>query len=300
MGIVGAILGDIAGSPFEFQWDQGSINFRRYQKYDLFSEKCMATDDSFMSIAAMHACLTDGDFAKAYREYGNKYPASYGGKFGIWLFCPTMGPYNSFGNGSAMRVSFIGEHYPMEKVQEMATKSAEVTHNHEEGIKGAVVTATCVRMAEDGASKEDILNYGISQYNSKARYYPYRYGCDRPYKDYLDDTKMEENCMASVPIAIRCFYESNSFEECMRMINALVCDTDTIGAIAGAICESYYGNCLGSKEADLEMIDKYLPRELYEEIVEVRKGKVDKIVKENNKNEKKHFKIFDIFKKKKK
>lgn len=305
MGIVGAILGDIAGSPFEFQWDKASINFRRYKKYELFSDKCMATDDSFMSIATMNACLTDCNFAKAYREYGLTYPASYGGRFGTWLFCPMMGPYNSFGNGSAMRVSFIGEHYPMEQVKEMATKSAEVTHNHEEGIKGAVVTATCIRMAEDGASKDDILNYGIGQYSSKARNYPYRYGCDRPYKDYLDDTKMEESCMVSVPIAIRCFYESNSFEECMRMINSLVCDTDTIGAIAGAICESYYGNCLGSKEADLQMIKKYLPTELYEEVEKQRKGTLFKEnieqktpIKIQNKKEKRNILNFlNFFKK---
>ena len=270
MGLVGAILGDIAGSPFEFQWDEGSINFRRYQEYELFSDKCMATDDSFMSIATMHACLTDEDFAKAYREYGLSYPASYGGRFGTWLFCQDMGPYNSFGNGSAMRVSFVGEYYPAERVSEMATKSAEVTHNHEEGIKGAVVTATCIRMALDGKSKEEILEYGISQYSSKARYYPYRFGCDRPYKDYMDETKMDETCMGSVPIAIRCFYESSSFEDCMRMINALCCDTDTIGAIAGSICESYYGSCLGSKEEDMRMILRYLPKELYAEVAKYR------------------------------
>jgi ADP-ribosylglycohydrolase len=148
----------------------------------------------------------------------------------------------------------------------MATKSAEVTHNHEEGIKGAVVTATCIRMAKDGASKEDILQYAISKYSSKARNYPYRFGCDRAYKDYFDETKMDETCMTSVPIAIRCFYESSSFEDCMRKINSLCCDTDTIGAIAGAICESYYGSCLGSKEKDMAMILRYLPSELYAEV----------------------------------
>lgn len=270
MGIVGAILGDISGSPFEFQWDSASINFRRYQKYELFSNKCMATDDSILSIAAMNACLTDGNFERAYREYGLTYPASYGGRFGTWLYLHQMGPYNSYGNGSAMRVSFIGEHYPMDEVASMAKASAEVTHNHEEGIKGAVVVATCIRMAEDNATKEDILAYAISQYNTTDNHYPYRYGCDRPYQDYYDDTKMDETCMASVPIAIRCFYESTSFENCMRMINCLVCDTDTIGAIAGSICESYYKNCMGSKQEDMAILYRYLPSELYAQVAKVR------------------------------
>ena len=287
MGLVGAILGDIAGSRFEFQWDEGSLNYRRYQNYEMFTERNFATDDTFMSIACMDACLNDKDFAKYFREYGLKYPASYGGKFGLWLFNEKMGPYGSWGNGSAMRVSYIGEAYPLEgeeNVEKMATLSAEVTHNHEEGIKGAVVTATCIAMAEKGASKEEILEYAISKYSSKARNYPYRYGCDVPYKKYKDNTKMDESCMVSVPIAIRCFYESSSFEECMRMINSLCCDTDTIGAIAGAICESYYGNCLGSKEIDMEMIRKYLPQELYEKVENVRKGKAE-ILKRQDDND---------------
>lgn len=302
MGLVGAILGDIAGSRFEFQWDEGSLNYRRYNDYELFTEHNFATDDSFMSIATMKACETDLDFAKWYREYGNKYPASYGGRFGMWLFNKHMGPYNSFGNGSAMRVSYIGEKYPIEQVEEMATKSAEVTHNHEEGIKGAVVTATCIAMARDGKDKEEILEYGISKYNSKARYYPYRFGCDRAYNDYKDETKMDETCMVSVPIAIRCFYESSSFEECMRMINSLCCDTDTIGAIAGAICESYYGSCLGSKEADYEMMAKYLPPELYDEVVSVlgEVGEENSDKKSASSKEKKSIQDFDTSTKKEK
>lgn len=270
MGIVGAILGDIAGSPFEFQWDSESLQKRRTIPYELFSEQCKITDDSILSIACMDACLSDKNFAASYRTFGLSYPASYGGQFGTWLYLHQMGPYKSYGNGSAMRVSFVGEHYPMNEVSSMAKASAEVTHNHEEGIKGAVVVATCIRMAEDDATKEDILAYAISQYNTTDNYYPYRYGCDRPYQDYYDDTTMDETCMTAVPIAIRCFYESTSFESCMRMIHCLVCDTDTIGAIAGSICESYYKNCMGSKQADMAILYRYLPSELYAQVAKVR------------------------------
>ena len=301
MGVIGAILGDIAGSRFEFMWDDASLNYRRNQNYEMFSDKNFATDDTFMTIACMDACLHGGDFAKYYRKYGLKYPASYGGRFGMWLICPLMGPYGSYGNGSAMRVSYIGEHYPLvgeDSVEKMATLSAEVTHNHEEGIKGAVVTATCIAMAKKGSSKDEILEYAISQYNSKDKNHPYMYGCNLPYKSYKYSMKMDESCMNSVPVAIRCFYESESFEECMRMINAMCCDTDTVCAIAGSICESYYGYCY-SKEKDEELIRRYLPKELslfLEENGIFEKREVVKLVNDSKIKGKSHCSLFSFFK----
>lgn len=262
MGLKGAILGDIAGSPYEFS-DQYMLDIRRRNGYELFEDiSCQCTDDSIMSVACMEACCTDMDFAKYYRNYGRKYPgAGYGRHFGMWIF-RNSGPYNSFGNGSAMRASYCGQAFPLEgpgiTVADAAKMSAEVTHNHPEGIKGAVVLATCVAMAENGASKEEILKYGISQYPS----IEYKYGCDVPYDFYKNIMRFDVSCQGSVPVAIRCFYESNSFEECMRMINDMLCDTDTVGAIAGAICESFYGNCLGSTEADEEIIRHFLPKDL--------------------------------------
>ena len=265
MGVIGAILGDVAGSPYEFQFDAYSVGIRRANNYEFFdSPKYFATDDSIMSIACMKACETDMDFAKHYREIGRKHPADYGSHFLAWLITPEMGPYNSFGNGSAMRASYCGEKFPLEgpgmTAGEAAKLSAECTHNHPEGVKGAVVLATCVAMAKAGKSKEEILAYGIEQY-PKSRY---KYGCNRPYKDYYRKMQYEISCQGSVPVAIRCFYESENFEDCMRMINAMVCDTDTVGAIAGAICEEYYGKCMASKQQDIALVKKYVPKDLLE------------------------------------
>lgn len=279
MGIIGAIIGDITGSPFEFEFDRHSVNIRRENKYQFFDNaRYFATDDSIMSIACMKACETDMDFAKHYREIGQKHPADYGSHFGMWLFNKNMGPYNSFGNGSAMRCSYCGEKFPLESdgmnVEKAATLSAECTHNHPEGIKGAVTLATCVAMAKAGKSKKEILEYGIKQYPKK----DYKYSCEIPYKKYYKDMQYEISCQGSVPVAIRCFYESENFEECMRMINAMVCDTDTVGAIAGAICEEYYGYCF-SKEKDEEILKKYLPKDLLEILEDY--GKISK-TKEND------------------
>jgi len=275
MGIIGAILGDVAGSPFEFENDPYSISYRKRNEYELFSNgRYFATDDSFMSVACMEACETDMNFAKHYRDIGRKYPADYGAHFGMWLRNPLLGAYNSFGNGSAMRASYCGEKFPLEGEGMTAGKAAELsalcTHNHPEGIKGAVVLAECVAMAKMGKSKEEILSYGISQYPKEK----YLYGCDVPYDDYCDSMRYDVTCQGSVPVAIRCFYESEDFEDCMRKINAMACDTDTVGAIAGAICEEYYGACY-TKEKDEELVRTFLPEELVKKLEEY--GKMDPV-----------------------
>lgn len=264
MAIIGAILGDIAGSPFEFNYEEWNLQMRKDNKYDLYNNKAedyRYTDDTILSIACMEACETDLDFAKAYRTYANKYPtADYGGGFRKWLKAETNEGYNSFGNGSAMRCSYIGEKYDLQEVSKIAEMSAMPTHNHEEGIKGAIVIATCIAMAKEGYTKEEILEYGIYEYPSDK----YKYGCDIPYNHYKDIMGYEENCQGSVPVAIRCFYESNNFEDCIRKINAMSCDTDTVCAIAGGLCEEYYGHCMGSPEKDEALIRKYLSKDLIE------------------------------------
>lgn len=269
MAIIGAILGDIAGSPFEFKHSYMSLVTRREDcDLTLFDkhQNYYATDDTIMSIATMEALETDGDFAKSYRRYGNRYPdMTYGVRFRNWLENPHMPAYNSLGNGSAMRVAYCADKFEdLSDVTNAAQNSAIVTHNHPEGVEGAVVTATCIYMAKHGYSKDEILNYAISQYPSS----DYRYGCDKPLSAYKNEVQYSETCMDSVPIAIRCFYESENFIDCCRKIISMPIDTDTICAIAGPMCEEFYGNCLGSKEADEEMVRKFLPDYLIEKLEE--------------------------------
>ena len=162
MAVIGAVLGDIAGSQFEFNRPENLD----YKHCELFTNRCSYTDDTIMTLAVKKAILENADFTKTMREIGQPYPYSgYGGRFYEWMYGENPKPYNSFGNGSAMRVSFVGEHFDaLEDVISMAEKSAEVTHNHPEGIKGAVVTAVCIWMARHGKTKEDIFQYVLEQY----------------------------------------------------------------------------------------------------------------------------------------
>lgn len=291
MGIVGAILGDIAGSKWEYTNNRG----RLFTIPSLFDDDSYFTDDTVMSIATMEAILNkDYNFEKYYVKYGKMYPdLDYGSAFRGWLFIDEpqydkdifeklhrngskeRKPYNSFGNGSAMRVSYIGQHFSLRKdVQNFASQSAAVTHNHPEGIKGAVTIAECVRLAEKARSeknkkrknriKEKILKYGIKQYPKK----DYKYSCDIPTSEYQKTMNYDISCMGSVPVAIRCFYETDNFEECMRLICSMNCDADTIGSMAGAICESFYGYCIDkeNKWKDFAIIAKYLPSDLFENL----------------------------------
>ncbi len=313
--MIGAILGDIAGSCYEFAACLADLDDddRQNGTYDLFNnvnhgDRQKFTDDTVMTIATLE-CLIDNiddwnrdkneeymisQFAKYYRKWGQLYPyAGYGGMFSSWIHCENMGAYNSYGNGSAMRVSPCVLYDT-----ELARLSALPTHNHKEGVKGAVVTANCIKMAQEGKSKEDILKYAISEYPS-IHYNPekdtednktfiqkikaifvkepvktieldeyglekpetdgiYIYGVDRSVSEYHDTIRFSATCQESVPVAIRCFYETDSFESCMKLINSMLIDTDTIGAIAGGICEAYYGNCMGSHEKDVEILKDFL------------------------------------------
>lgn len=282
MGIKGAILGDIAGSMFEQHYMSEAIAaLRESGDYELYNDKSTFTDDTVTSLAIKKAMLTDKDFEKALVEVCQNHRfCGFGRSFYDWVFLDNdmdpevwsllhpgekqltiREPYNSWGNGSAMRVSFVGEYlknvYERSIVEEWAKKSAEVTHNHPEGIKGAQVIAVCVWMAERGVSKEEIYDYAQLKYPKMV----YQYGIDRPISEYKESMTFKVSCMDSVPVAIRCFYETNSFEECMRLINSMKCDADTIGAMAGSICESYYGCCF-SKEKDMEIIEQYLTDDL--------------------------------------
>lgn len=257
MGLTGAILGDIAGSLFEFKGDDWDEFLKT--DYDLFfdnkTKRAPFTDDTVLSLATKDAILTDFNFIRAYKSFAckNRF-AGYGGKFACWMNQKNPKPYNSWGNGSAMRASFCGEATSsLEDAENLGVSSSAVTHNHPEGLKGAKVLAGCVFMAENGYTKDQILEYGIKHYPES---YP---NCpQKPLSEYDDKTlsTFDVSCQGSVPMAIRIFYEFDDFSKMMRWINRQGIDTDTIGAIAGAIFHSYYHKCIDPETDDKVICDR--------------------------------------------
>lgn len=254
MAIIGAILGDISGSQYEFLRPKDLD----WKKCELFTDKCYFTDDSVMTLAAKLAVKNGISFADSYRRFGRKYPnAGYGGMFDAWLHWDDEEAYNSFGNGSAMRCSYIGEHFNGEKeVIEWATKSADCTHNHPEGIKGAVVTSMCVYMARTGATKAEIFDYVKKHYQKEN----YRYSVEHKIEDYRDAYRWDVTCQGSVPVAIRCFLESEDYESFLRNVYSLPCDMDTLCAIGGGIAEEFYKGTVFDEEY---LLRNYLDDDLY-------------------------------------
>lgn len=232
----GAILGDIIGSPYEF--DMGS----KTKVFPLFSKRSMFTDDTVMTIAVAEAFLDAPNNDEAIRQrlissmqkYGVLYPhAGYGLRFSDWLDSEDPMPYNSWGNGSAMRVSAVAWLYnDLATVRTMARLSAEVTHNHPEGIKGAEATASAIFMARTGSSKDAIRQYIEDEFN-----YALNRTCDeiRPAYHHV------ESCMETVPEALTAFLEGDSFEDVIRTAVSLGGDCDTLTCIAGSIAEAFYG-----------------------------------------------------------
>lgn len=232
----GAILGDIIGSPYEF--DMGN----KTKDFPLFSDNSQFTDDTVMTIAVAEAFLDAPDDEDALRwrlvrsmqKWGHRYPgAGYGIRFCRWLDCDDPRPYNSFGNGSAMRVSAVAWLYQdMAAVRKMARLSADVTHNHPEGIKGAEATAAAIFLGRTGHSKAEIKAYMENEFH-----YDLRRTCDeiRPHYRHV------ESCQETVPEAITAFLEGNSFEDVIRTAVSLGGDCDTLTCIAGSIAEGYYG-----------------------------------------------------------
>ena len=234
----GAILGDMIGSPYEF--DMGN----KSKQFPLFSPKSTFTDDTVMTLAVADVFL-DSDLltdevilrqrlVESMHKYGNLFPdAGYGVRFGAWLFREETKPYHSFGNGSAMRVSSVAWlFHDVETVRLMARLSAEVTHNHPEGIKGAEATAAAIFLARTGYTKEEIKTYIENQFG-----YDLSRTCDeiRPGYHHV------ESCQETVPEAITAFLEGESFEDVIRTAVSLGGDCDTLTCIAGSIAEGFYG-----------------------------------------------------------
>lgn len=235
MAIIGAILGDIAGSQYEYDRPE-NLDWRTCE---LFTDECDFTDDTVMSLAVKYAIDTNTDFMTSMRHIGKNYPyCGYGNTFFEWIFCTNPEPYNSFGNGSAMRVSYIGEYFEdINDVISYAQKSAEVSHSHPEGIKGAITTAVCVWMAKHGKTKQEIYDYVLSQYPPTE----YWFSIDKDLNFLEEKYSWDVKCMTSVPVAMRCFYESNSYESFLRNVFRLNCDMDTLCAIGGGVAEEFYG-----------------------------------------------------------
>ena len=233
----GAILGDIIGSPYEF--DRGS----KTKEFPFFDKGARFTDDSVMTIAVAEALMdtmgkSDEEIRTAIsdsmRLWGHRYPdAGYGGRFRGWLLHTDYKPYKSYGNGSAMRVSSAGWLFDtLEETLHMATLTAEVTHNHPEGIKGATATSAAIFMARNGSSKEEVKNYIINGIG---------YDLSRTIDEIRPGYKHVESCQETVPEAITAFLEGESFEDVIRTAVSLGGDCDTLTCIAGSIAEAFYG-----------------------------------------------------------
>ena len=232
----GAILGDIIGSPYEF--DMGD----KSKEFPLFSSRSTFTDDSVMTIAVADAFMrpakSDEDIRRnlisAMQHYGRLFPdAGYGGMFRHWLRSNNPQPYGSYGNGSAMRVSSTAWLFDdLDTVRHMARLSAEVSHNHPEGIKGAEAVASAIYLARTGSSKDDIHAYMDKEFE-----YSLVLTCDEIRPNYHH----VESCQETVPEAITAFLEGESFEDVIRTAVSLGGDCDTLTAIAGSIAEGFYG-----------------------------------------------------------
>ena len=234
----GAILGDMIGAPYEF--DRG----KKTKDFPLFVRGSHFTDDTVMTIAVADALSkvskesTDStireELINSMHDWGRKYPyAGYGGLFYSWLLKGSREPYGSYGNGSAMRVSSAGWLYDdLKTTRRIARLTAEVTHNHPEGIKGAESTASCIFLARTGASKDEIKDYIIREFD-----YDLSRTCDEIRPTYYH----VETCQKTVPEAITAFLEGNDFEDVIRTAVSLGGDCDTLTCIAGGIAEAFYG-----------------------------------------------------------
>jgi ADP-ribosylglycohydrolase len=224
--MLGAIAGDVIGSVFE-------SNPIKSTEFPLFSRYSRFTDDTVLTVAAAYSILKGVDYASSFKIFGRKYPnAGYGVSFYNWIFSPESKPYGSWGNGSAMRVSPIGFAFDtVEDVLAEAKKSAEVTHNHPEGIKGAQATALAVFLGRRGISKREIKEeIGES----------FGYDLDRTLDEIRPYYRFDVSCQGSVPEAIIAFLESENYEDAGRKGVSLGGDSDTIACIAGAIAHSFY------------------------------------------------------------
>jgi type I restriction enzyme M protein len=234
----GAIIGDIVGSRFEF--DQGD----KSREFELFGKGCYFTDDTVMTAAVAEALMEVGKDAseeqvkaaliKYMKKWGQSYPdAGYGARFISWVLSDDPQPYGSYGNGSGMRVSPAGWLYnSLERTREVARWTAEVTHNHPEGVKGAESVAAAIYLARTGASKDQIRQYIETEFG---------YDLSRTLDEIRPTYHHVEDCMRTMPEAFECFLEAESYEQTLRNVMYIGGDADTLAAIAGSVAEAMWG-----------------------------------------------------------
>ncbi len=232
--MIGAIVGDIAGSPYEFH------NIKT-KDFPLFSRRSRPTDDSIMTLAVARALLDAADNPAALpsaavrrmQEFGRRYPrVGYGSTFYRWLFIPDPRPYNSWGNGAAMRVSACGwAARTLDEALAFSDAVTGVTHNHPEGLKGARATTAAIYLLRTGMSVADVLAH------IRKHYYPLDFTLD----DIRPDYEFDVSCQGSVPQALEAFFEADGFEDTIRNAVSIGGDSDTIAAIAGAVAEARWG-----------------------------------------------------------
>lgn len=277
----GAMLGDMIGAPYEF------ISGMKTKDFPLFTETTDFTDDTVMTFAIFEGILAAGadiyenaseetikkSITETCQKWGRAYPdAGYGGRFIQWLFMTSPEPYNSFGNGSAMRVSSVGWLYKtLEKTREVARWTAEITHNHPEGIKGAESVASAIWMAREGYTKKDIKNYIEKEFS---------YNLDQTYDQIRPKYSFDVTCQGSVPQSIIAFLEGKDFEDTIRNAVSLGGDSDTQGAIAGSIAEAYFGIPENLKQ---ECRD-YMTEEMVELMNKFDKIKYERKINQNKQN----------------
>ena len=263
--MIGAIIGDIVGSRFEF--DRGD----KSKDFELLTRENCFTDDTVMTVAVAEALMEAGRYAgeaevkaaliRSMKKWGQKYrDAGYGARFIKWVLSDDPEPYGSYGNGSAMRVSPSGFYYDtIERTREVARWTAEVTHNHPEGVKGAEATAAAIFLARKGAEKELIEMYLMKEFG---------YNLSRCLDEIRPTYHHVEDCMNTMPEAFECFLESESYEDCLRNVMYIGGDTDTLCAISGAIAEAFWEIPWSIIEAAVP----YLPDDIMEVVRRFRAG----------------------------
>jgi ADP-ribosylglycohydrolase len=257
--MLGAIAGDIIGSVYEW-------NNIKSKEFDLFSPEAFFTDDSVLTVALAEEILNKADYGQMMKKYYCRYPdAGYGGSFHKWAKGADHKPYNSWGNGSAMRTSPVGYAFEnLDDVLRQAEYYAAFTHNHPEGIKGAQATSASIFLARNGASKEEIKSYITRQF---------KYDLTRTIDEIRPDYDFDVSCQGTVPQAITAFMEAENYEDAIRNAISLGGDSDTLACITGGIAEAFYGKLPKDiAETAMNILDKNLRKivtRFYEKYIHV-------------------------------
>jgi len=243
--MLGAIAGDVIGSVHEHTETKST-------DFDLFTPGCRFTDDTVLTVAVADCLVNGREYVDAFHDYFLAYPnAGYGYRFFHWASSGNRSPYDSWGNGSAMRVAPVGHAFDsLDDVLVHAARSAEVTHNHPEGVRGAQATAAAVFMARSGETKRNMKSSLEDMFG---------YDLDRRLDDIRPTHQFDESCQGTVPLALIAFLESSGYEDAVRKAVSLGGDADTLACIAGAVAEAHYGGVPPSIAAQtLAMLDDRL------------------------------------------